>query len=90
MPRSVAAARAANAHRFICNLPQAYDTIVGERGHTLSGGERQRIALVGALLLERPILLFDEVTAALDDLLDRVSLPAHALPLTWPFRAHHG
>jgi ATP-binding cassette, subfamily B, bacterial len=62
----VAAARAANAHKFITHLPEGYDTQVGERGMRLSGGERQRISLARAFLKDAPILILDEPTSSVD------------------------
>jgi ABC-type multidrug transport system fused ATPase/permease subunit len=62
----LAASRAAHCDEFVRGLPQAFDTMVGERGVKLSGGQRQRVAIARALLADAPILLLDEATSSLD------------------------
>jgi ATP-binding cassette subfamily B protein len=62
----IAAAKAANAHGFICEFPNGYDTRVGERGITLSGGQRQRVAIARALLIDPRILILDDATSSVD------------------------
>ena len=62
----IEAARAAHIHDFVSQLPDGYDTVVGERGLKLSGGEKQRVAIARTLLKNPPILIFDEATSALD------------------------
>lgn len=66
LERIMDAARAANAHHFIMEMPRGYDSVIGERGVKISGGERQRLALARAILKNPPILILDEATSALD------------------------
>ncbi len=66
LEKIVEAAKAANAHSFISEMPEGYDSVIGERGVKISGGERQRLALARAILKNPPILILDEATSALD------------------------
>ncbi len=67
MDRVIAAAKVAEAHEFITQLPQGYDTVVGERGQKLSGGQRQRLSIARAVLTDPPILVLDEATSSVDN-----------------------
>jgi len=72
----VEAAKLANADGFISQMPQGYDTLVGDRGDTLSGGQRQRIGIARAIIRDNPILILDEPTAALDSESEKLVMDA--------------
>jgi ABC-type multidrug transport system fused ATPase/permease subunit len=72
----VAAAKLANAHEFIQRMPDAYDSIISERGKTLSGGQKQRIAIARAILRDAPVLILDEPTSNLDSVAEKIVMEA--------------
>ncbi len=84
----VEAAKRAHAHEFISQMPQQYDTMIGEVGMKLSGGQRQRLAIARAVLRNPPVLLLDEATSALDTESERV-VQAALDELMWGDKKHH-
>jgi subfamily B ATP-binding cassette protein MsbA len=98
MEEIIQAAKAANAHEFIMDLEDGYETVIGERGDTISGGQRQRIAIARAIIRNPPILILDEPMAGLDveseakvqEALDRLMAGKTSLVITHDLHAVAG